>query len=219
MEWLFERVAPPPGARVLEVGCGSAAFWRANADRIDPSWSLTLTDLSPGMIASAGAAVGDRAEYVVADAQELPFAERSFDVVLANHMLYHVPDRPKALAEIARVLVPGGVFHAATNGRGHLQELSDLVGAGWSLNPHMEEFGLETGAAQLAEVFDDVRVERFDVALLVTEAEPVVAYVRSSVVFPEGSLERVREEVEAAIARDGSFRIATRPGLITCRKP
>jgi SAM-dependent methyltransferase len=134
-------------------------------------------------------------------------------------MLYHVPDRPKALAEIARVLVPGGVFHAATNGRGHLQELSDLVGAGWSLNPHMEAFGLETGAAQLAEVFDDVRVERFDVELVVTEAEPVVAYVRSSVFFPDGSLERACEEVEAAIAREGFFRITPKPGLLTGRNP
>jgi SAM-dependent methyltransferase len=219
MEWLFDHVAPAPGARLLDVGCGSAAFWRANVDRIDPSWSLTLTDVSPGMTEAARAGLHERAEYLVADAQELPFADRSFDVVVANHMLYHVPDRPKALAEIARVLVPGGVFHAATNGRGHLQELSDLVGAGWSLNPHMEEFGLETGAAQLAKVLDDVRVERFDVELVVTEAEPVVAYIRSSVFFPDGSLERAREEVEAAVARDGSFRITTKPGLLTGRNP
>ncbi len=219
MEWLFERIAPAPGARVLEVGCGSAAFWRANVDRIDPSWSLTLTDLSPGMIEAARAALGDRAGYVVADAQDLPFAEASFDVVVANHMLYHVPDRPKALAEIARVLVPGGVLHAATNGRGHLQELSDLVGPQWHFERHMEAFGLETGAEQLAQVFVDVRVERFDVGLAVTEIEPVVAYVRSSSSFPGGSLERVREEVDAAIAREGAFRITTRPGLLTCRKP
>jgi SAM-dependent methyltransferase len=219
MEWLFDRVAPPPGARLLEVGCGSAALWRANLDRIDPSWSLTLTDLSPGMIESARASLGDRAEYVVADAQDLPFADRSFDVVVANHMLYHVPDRPKALAEIARVLARGGVLHAATNGRGHLRELRDLVGPGWSLNRIVDEFGLENGAEQLGKVFADVRVERFDVGLAVTEVEPVLAYVRSSASFPDGSLERVREKVAAAIARDGCFRITTTPGLLTCRNP
>ena len=204
MEWLFERVAPPPGARLLEVGCGSAALWRANVDRIDPSWSLTLTDLSPGMIESARAALGERADYAVADAQELPFADPSFDVVVANHMLYHVSDRPKALAEIARVLVPGGVLHAATNGRGHLRELRDLVGLEWSLNRIVDEFRLENGAEQLGEFFVDVRVERFDVGLAVTEVEPVLAYVRSSGSFPDGSLERVRDEVAAAIAREAA---------------
>ena len=180
---------------------------------------LTLTDLSPGMIESARAALGERAEYVVADAQELPFADSSFDVVVANHMLYHVSDRPKALAEIARVLVPGGVLHAATNGRGHLRELRDLVGVEWPLNRIVDEFRLENGAEQLGELFVDVRVERFDVGLAVTEVEPVLAYVRSSESFPDGSLEHVRDEVAAAIAREGCFRITTTPGLLTCRKP
>jgi SAM-dependent methyltransferase len=219
MEWLFERIAPASGARVLDVGCGSAAFWRANADRIDPSWLLTLTDLSPGMIESARAALGERAEYVVADAQELPFADRSFDVVVATHMLYHVPDRPKALAEFARVLVPGGVVHAATNGLDHLRELRDLVGPEWSFNRIVDEFTLENGAEQLGEVFVDVRVERFDSGLAVTEVEPVLAYVRSSSFYPGGSLERVRDEVETAIQRDGCFRITTEAGLLSCSQP
>jgi hypothetical protein len=68
-------------------------------------------------------------------------------------------------------------------------------------------------------VFVDGRVERFDVGLEVTEVEPVLAYVRSSESFPGGSLERVRDEVAAAIARDGCFRITTTPGLLTCRNP
>ena len=151
--------------------------------------------------------------------RKLPFAQASFDVASRITVLYHVPDRPKALAEIARVLVPGGVLHAATNGRGHLQELSDLVGPQWHFERHMEAFELETGAEQLGKVFLDVQVERFDVGLAVTEAEPVVAYVRSSISFPGGSLERVHQEVDAAIAREGSFRITTKPGLLTCRKP
>ena len=117
------------------------------------------------------------------------------------------------------MLVPGGVLHAATNGRGHLRELRDLVGLEWSLDRIVDEFRLENGAEQLGEFFVDVRVERFDVGLAVTEVEPVLAYVRSSESFPDGSLEHVRDEVAAAIAREGCFRITTRPGLLTCRKP
>src|SRR5205823_11502042 len=125
-EWLFKREAPGPGARILDLGCGPATLWRANRARIDPSWSLTLADFSPGMIEAARRELGDGAVYVVADAQELPFPAESFDAVVANHMLYHVADRPRAFAEIRRVLVAGGAFHASTVGRGHLGELVAL---------------------------------------------------------------------------------------------
>lgn len=111
-DWVIERESPGPGARILDLGCGPASFWR-NQRRIDPTWSLTLVDFTPGMIEAARRELRDRAEYVVADAQELPFDDESFDVVLANHMLYHVPDRPRAFAEIRRVLVSGGAFQDA----------------------------------------------------------------------------------------------------------
>jgi ubiquinone/menaquinone biosynthesis C-methylase UbiE len=129
--WLFEREAPGPGARILDRGCGPATFWRTNREWVDPTWSLTLADFSPGMIEAARRELGERAVYVVADAQELPFPADSFGAVLANHMLYHVPDRSRAFREIRRVLVSGGAFHASTVGRGHLAELEALV-PGWT---------------------------------------------------------------------------------------
>ncbi len=215
--WLFDRIALPEGARVLEVGCGPAEFWKQNLDRFDPSRRLTLSDQSPGMIEVARSVVGDRAEYAVADVQELPFADESFDVVLAHHMLYHVPDRPRALAEIRRVLAAGGSLHAATNGAGHLEELGQLYDAPfWR---HLEAFGLETGPVQLAPLFRDIHVERLEGELRVTEVEPVLAYIRSSFVYGGGPLDEAAATVGAAIARDGAFRIGTSAGVISCRKP
>jgi len=149
--------------------------------------------------------------------QELPFGDESFDVVIANHMLYHVPDRPRAFAEIRRVLAPDGVFHASTNGRGFMQELIAVVGPRWRFERHMEAFGLETGPPQLEPFFDDVTVERFANELVVTEVEPMLAYVRSSGSFRGGELDGVRAELEAALARDGALRITTRAGLISAR--
>jgi SAM-dependent methyltransferase len=171
------------------------------------------------MLVAAREAVGDRAQYEVVDVQELPFADESFDVVLANHMLYHVPDRPRAFAEVRRVLAPGGRFHASTNGRGFMQELLDLVGPRWPFAHHIEEFGLETGPAQLEPFFVDIGVERFENELVVMEVEPVLAYIRSSSAFRDGDLEDVGRALDAAIARDGAFRISSRVGLISCRKP
>ena len=203
---------------MLEAGCGPAILWRRNRDRIDPSWALTLTDVSPGMLDVARGALGDVATYLVADLQELPFDEASFDVVLANHMLYHVPDRPRAFAEVRRVLTPGGSFHATTNGRGFLREIVELV-PGWRFADHIEAFGLETGPPQLEPFFDDVSVERFDNAYRVTEVELVLAYVRSSSAFRDGDLGPLRAAVEAAIARDGAFHVTAGAGLISCRRP
>jgi SAM-dependent methyltransferase len=217
-EWLFEREAPGPDARILDLGCGPATLWRTNRERIDPSWTLLLADFSPGMIDAARHELGERAVYVVADAQKLPFPADSFDAVLANHMLYHVPDRPRAFAEIRRVLVSGGTFHASTIGRGHLAELDALV-PGWDLGRYAEAFGLETGPEQLQSFFADIRIERFEDGLAVTDAEPVLAYIRSSERYHGEDLTGARKTVQKAIALHGAFTIAKRQGVISCRKP
>ena len=61
------------------------------------------------------------------DAQDIPFEDDTFGCVVANHMLYHVPDLDKGLAEIRRVLKPGGKLYAATNGEAHMLELEAFV--------------------------------------------------------------------------------------------
>lgn len=217
-EWLFEQEAPGPDARILDLDCGPAMLWRTNRERIDPSWSLTLADFSTGMIDAARRELGEWAVYVVADAQEPPFPADSFDVVLANHMLYHVPERPRAFTEIRRVLVSAGAFHASTIGRGHLAELVALV-PGWDHGRHADAFGLETGPEQLKSFFADVRVERFEDGLAVTDAEPVLAYIRSSSRYRGDDLTSARETVQETIARHGAFTITKRQGVISCRKP
>ncbi len=96
-------------ARVLEVGCGwgELAAWIGR----ETGARVTAVDLSPRMVALAVEA-GVAAE--VADVQELPFEDGSFDVAVAAWMLYHVPDRDRAVSELARVLRPGGRLVAAT---------------------------------------------------------------------------------------------------------
>ena len=116
--WVFQQMRPPlpPDARVLELGCGNGALWRETLDRVPPRWRVTLSDLSAGMLDDArrGLAHGASRFHVARiDAQSIPFADQSFNAVVANHMLYHVPDRPRAYGEIARVLRPGGRLFAA----------------------------------------------------------------------------------------------------------
>jgi SAM-dependent methyltransferase len=183
--WVFDQFDLPPRARVLELGCGTGALWTANAARIPPNWQIVISDLSAGMLAGASErirAVWRPVVGVVADAGAVPIKEGSVDAVVANHMLYHVPDRDRVLAEIHRVLRPHGWLCAATNGRANLRELRELEGGavtrpdGWC---DWESFGLENGADQLARHFGTVTVRRFPDALEVTEVEPVLAYLRS----------------------------------------
>ena len=113
MRWAFEQMRLAPGERILEVGAGPATTWQKNLGRVPPGCDITLTDLSPGMVEAAEQNL--RGSYPhfkvqVANVESLPFGDAGYDVVVANHMLYHVPDLAKGLSEIRRVLKPGGRF-------------------------------------------------------------------------------------------------------------
>ena len=119
-EWLFDQVEIVPDASVLEVGCGPGWLWRRNWDRVPSSWRIVVSDFSPGMVSEAQShlsRLGIHAGFCLCDAQYLPFGDGSFDIVFANHMLYHVPDVHLALSEFSRVLRSEGVLYTATNGR------------------------------------------------------------------------------------------------------
>ena len=129
-------------------------------------------------IALAALARARGIEALVGDVQELTFPGASFDAVVAAWMLYHVPDLGRALAELARVLRPGGRLVAVTNSDRNLHELWGLYrGAGTRSNP----FSVENGAEQLARHF--ARVERRDSNGTVTfpDWEAARTYVAASV--------------------------------------
>jgi ubiquinone/menaquinone biosynthesis C-methylase UbiE len=210
---VFDQLELPTSASVLEVGCGPGSLWRANGGRIPQVWQVTLSDFSPGMLADARRAlaeVGRPFSFQEADVQWLPFDDDQFDGVIANHMLYHVADRPRAFAEVARVLRPAGRFYASTNGRDHLKEIKDLY-------VHKEPWGfrMEEAADELGEAFTDVELDVYPDSLEVTEVEPVVAFVHSMDSGVEGFEELVRARIEA----EGSFHVTKVGGLFSCRKP
>jgi len=160
-----------PG-RVLEVGCG----WGELAEWIerDTGAEVVAIDLSPRMVELARERGVDAR---VADVQELPFADGEFDVVVAAWMLYHVPDLDRGLAELARVLRPGGRLVAVTNSRLHLIELRELVGSG----PSTLSFSRESGEDLLAPHFAGQRRKDVDGTLTFADRTVVESYVRASI--------------------------------------
>jgi SAM-dependent methyltransferase len=220
--WLASMVQ---GERALEIGCGNGRY----LERIDGCIGL---DLSSGMLDAARARVGTR-PLVQGDAQALPFADASFDTVLAPMMLYHVPDRAQAAREMHRVLRPGGVAIATTNTDRAPQSLRELVeavvGNGWRWGRVSADiFSMENGAEQLAVAFDSV--ERMDyppTVVHVVDAELLAGYV-GSVADPwaddvrgwiewDDVVDECRHRAHDVIQRDGSFDIELRGGAFICR--
>lgn len=102
--------------KVLEVGCGNGTLWNVNANRVPKGWEVTLTDYSHGMVEHAKEATKGRYTYAQASLESLPFADESFDLIIANFMLYHVGNLDAALSEARRVVSQLGTMHVATVG-------------------------------------------------------------------------------------------------------
>jgi ubiquinone/menaquinone biosynthesis C-methylase UbiE len=187
LRWVFDQLSLSPQCHILELGCGAGDLWLENLDRIPEGWEITLSDSSAGMADQAQRNLAYKShpfQFMTIDAQCIPLETGFFDAVIANHMLYHVPDRKKAFAEIHRVLKAGGRFYASTNGRGHVHELSDLTSrfdadlSSWGWHSP-ETFLLENGAAQMSQWFAQIALRRYEDSLIVTEAAPLVDYLLS----------------------------------------
>lgn len=224
--WYFDQLDLPANVRILELGCGPGYLWRDNLNRLPASWDVTLSDFSAGMIDRARENLRERDfHYEQIDAQAIPFDDHSFDAVIANHMLYHVPDRATALREMRRVLKPGGAAYIATNGDRHLAELYDLhyrfdpsIDFGWGKRAH-ELFSIDTGSAELRPWFPSIEVRRYDDALIVTEVAPLVDYILSMATLEVAAQCRVdlTAFIEQAMQASGSIFITKDSGVFIAR--
>ncbi len=229
--WVFDQIDLPATAAILEAGCGPGLFWLENLERIPAGWRAILSDLSPGMVAEARHNLGAAGNfsYLSFDLGRPPLRPASFDAVIANHMLYHLPAVNRALAAIHRLLKPGGVLYAATNGRSHLQEMAGFVararGVSRSevdnfLQRSVKNFTLQSGGQQLSAHFAAVELRTYPDSLHVDDAEAIIHYVRSSTLFalPAAGLAWLRELLQGEIATRGAITITKESGLFIARK-
>lgn len=190
---------------------------------------LTLSDLSPGMVQEAV----DRCRPLPfahvrgrqANAAELPFEAGSFDVVIAMHMLYHLPDPAVAIAEMFRVLKPGGFLAVTTNGPGNMRELYSLTTVFGSdpCDPAAAAFGFDEADRMMNAQFGNVTMQEYPAKLRITEQEDVFLALTS---YPPGDtadeiqLKRFREVIADAFSHGGGV-LDTRKetALFLSRKP
>jgi SAM-dependent methyltransferase len=185
--WVFDQFEKLAYARVLEVGCGPGDLWLENLDRIPNDWEVTLTDFSGGMLDQAHVKLGKLIHpfrFETLDVQSIPHQADYFDIVIANHFLYHVPDRHKAISEIRRVLKPEGRFYATTIGVDHMKELPGLLARfepeeSIYLSNKDIPFTMENGTEQLRPFFVEVKMRRYPDELRVTSVNALVDYAFS----------------------------------------
>lgn len=233
-KWVCENIIKTPGARILELGCGNALFWLANSDKIPERWDITLTDFSAGMLEDAkGRLKGlDREfNFMVIDAENIPLDNNSFDIIIANHMMYHVPDRDRALSEIKRVLKSDGFFYATTMENDYMIEMRDLIceyrkvpvsryrGGGV-----IQNFSLSNGAEQLGRHFASIELRFYKNTLLVTDAEPFTDYVISCndiingrVLLHESEGDKFSGFINDRIKINSGIKFSADAGMFICR--
>ena len=223
--WIFDHMTLPSDACVLEVGTGTAQMWLSNRDRIPRGWRIVLSDSSGGILRdglTALASVSHRFEAALLDAQALPFRSGTFDAIVANHMLYHVPDVPRALAEFRRVLKPGGACYAATFSANNMREFNQAAERlfGMPINNAAAHFGLETGLAPMRDAFPQVDVLRYPDRLVVTEAGPLIDYIDSTRIRARLSADKIaalKTFFEQEISAHKVFHITKDAGMFLAR--
>lgn len=182
--WIISHMELEKNRKILEVGCGDGTLWK---NCVPEGTEIILTDISDGMIRDVKRELGGQfpgMQFVTCDCQFLPFADDSFDLVVANHVLFYCEDIQKACREICRVLKPGGKLIAGTYGKAHMKEVSEMA-SGFderivlSAEKLYERFGKENGGKILSGCFDNVNWLEYEDELLVDEPEALISYILS----------------------------------------
>lgn len=129
----YANVAPMPS--ILDVGCGTGINLLEAARVLGPCRRLAGVDLSPGMLAVArrkAAAAGLAATFTVGDAEALELPDGSFDLVICNSAYHWFPDRARAIAELSRVLRPGGQLLLTTLASPGYEEWIGVINGVWA---------------------------------------------------------------------------------------
>ena len=222
--WILSQYRFQPGLSVLELGCGTGEIWKGQADLIRICKRLVLSDASEGMLRQARENLKEipQIEFQQIDIQDIPFPDASFDGVIANMMLYHVPELQKGLREAARVLKEDGTFYCATYGEhGMMADICRMFRDDLIEDRTNHRFTLQNGAKQLKACFGDVQMVQYEDELAVTNVEDMVDYIFSLTGISDLQKlprDRIREVLKANMT-DGILRIPKEYGLFISKGP
>lgn len=232
IEWVLDKIEWRGNETAVDLGCGAGTYVEQGLAR---SATYIAGDLSFGMVQELSHPNLPRLNL---DIQHIPLADNTADVVLANHMLYHVPDKDAALAEIKRILRPNGHLIAATNSATNMIELINLrrqalQHLGLPLDPILEKspvaelFSLENGRSHLQPHFTHIQRHDLPSALVFPNPQPILNYITSSRDWYETLLPKsitwddLYHQFQTLLtdhfAQHPEFRISKLSGVFICR--
>ncbi|MGC1376630.1 MAG: class I SAM-dependent methyltransferase [Anaerolineales bacterium] len=225
--WLAEQIIPDNHVKILELGCGTGNLWKDLKDSFHHC-EILLSDLSKGMLEKSKENLGGNAfNYEVIDFHHIPYPDKTFDIVISNHNLYHALDLNKVLGEISRVLKDNGVFYSTTNSIEHLTELRKLINitddALWPNSVLTSIFGAETGVAILSNYFQYTDRRFYQNELRIKDFASIIHYfmsVRNERVHQilEQSVDTIQDKFETEVRQCGYYKVKTKGCLFICRK-
>lgn len=223
--WTFQNLKLKDNYKVLEIGCGNGALWAKNIEYLNDSIDVTLTEICEDMLNDAKINLSknsDKFNFQIADPNNIPFENDSFDVVIANHILFYMKDLDLVLSEINRVLKKGGHFYCSTIDSSHMKELKELM-LEFSNNIKISEeklsnkFGLENGEEILEKYFSNIQRYLYEDKLIVNDSKGILEYIYS---IPGNILEVIdtkkrefEKYIDESIKSSGEFKITNNSGL------
>ena len=212
---------------ILELGCGEGSLWTENLQLIPKNVHITVSDISEGMIRDVRRNIGtdDRFSYECFDCQQIPAQANTYDMVIANHVLFYCDDIAQACSEIKRVLKPDGILLCSTYGTAHMQEITGLVQKFDSriilaAENLYERFGLDNGAEILNQYFSKVDIEKYEDAIVIDKADPLIEYILSCHGNQNQYLLDKYQEFRQYVKKQvkGQYRITKDAGYFLCTK-
>lgn len=226
--WIREQCLFMPNIRILEIGCGDGTFWKECLNSIPASVSIILSDISDGMLRDARRSLGtedSRFHFQKFNCESIPYEDESFDLVIANHVLFYCNNISAACTEIARVLKPDGMFLCSTYGKEHMKEISRLVTSFddrivLSSTKLYDRFGKENGKEILTPYFSDICWKQYEDYLTVPDPEPLISYILSCHGNQNQFILERYKEFAAYVKKQTSpsFHITKDAGCFLCKK-
>lgn len=229
--WIFEtgilpQIKSEGTIEILELGCGEGSLWTENLYLLPDTVHITVSDISEGMIRDIRRNIGsdERFSYECFDCQQIPAQSKTYDIVIANHLLFYCDDMTQVCNEVKRVLKEDGIFLCSTYGTGHMQEITDLVQKFDSriilaAENLYERFGLDNGKEILSQYFTEIQINKYDDAIVIDKATPLIEYILSCHGNQNQYLLDKYQEFRQYVKKQvkGQYRITKEAGYFLCR--
>lgn len=229
-QWNYKHYPINTESKVHEIGCGNGELWKVNEKNIPEKVSILLSDISHGMLKDAKEKLKNiKADfrYQQFDCHSIPLKNESYDIIIANHVLFYLKDRDNFYSEVLRTLKEGGYFFCSTYRREHMKEITGLVK---KFDPRIslsevdlfEIFGLENGMEELKSFFSEVELLLYEDSLIVDKPDALLDYILSchgnQHEYLKNRYAEFKDFLTKQMEQEGFIKITKKAGMFKCRK-